>query len=238
MGNSVFHFKQFSIAQERCAMKVSTDACLLGAWMPLEEHVQRVLDIGTGTALLPLMLAQRNPNLHIDAIEIEPEATQQAMENIQASPWKDRITVHTGDVQTFAHTAQPYDAIISNPPFFANSLLGDTESRNRARHTLQLSHHALAGICRQLLKPNGYAAILLPHSAYAGWQATVQASGMGISQTLIVKPRAESVPTRIITICRPGYTGSNEEQELVVHEPDHSYTPAFFQLLQPFYQKL
>eukprot|EP01136_Pigoraptor_vietnamica_P012822 Opistho-1_new@53158 len=117
MSNHYFQFKQFTIHQDKCAMKVSTDACIQGAWTPIANDVVHVLDIGTGTGLLSLMLAQRNSNIHIDAIELDADAARQAQENISASPWADRVDVMQGDVTAYQFAKQ-YDMVICNPPFF------------------------------------------------------------------------------------------------------------------------
>src|SRR5688500_11779251 len=130
MANQYFQFKQFSIQQDRCAMKVSTDACIQGAWTPIADNVKDVLDIGAGTGLLSLMLAQRNYDIRIDAVELDVEAAQQAKENVASSPWKDRVEVIQADVTQHSFT-KLYDMVICNPPFFNNSLLGDTDTRNQ-----------------------------------------------------------------------------------------------------------
>ena len=119
MANDYFQFKQFTIRQEKCAMKVGTDGVLLGAWADVTQ-ARRLLDIGTGTGLIAIMAAQRNPELIIDAIEIDPAAFEQARENANNTPWRERIHIFQGKVQTFA-PAYKYDTIVCNPPFFINS---------------------------------------------------------------------------------------------------------------------
>ncbi|MGN6568280.1 MAG: tRNA1(Val) (adenine(37)-N6)-methyltransferase, partial [Flavipsychrobacter sp.] len=142
MSNQYFQFKQFRIEQDKCAMKVSTDACIQGAWTPIHDHVRHVLDIGTGTGLLSLMLAQRDPRMHIDAVELDEQAATQAKENIVSSPFSERIDIIHGDAKEY-QANQQYDLIICNPPFFQNSLLGDNSKRNTARHTLSFSYEDL-----------------------------------------------------------------------------------------------
>lgn len=119
MANDYFQFKQFTIRQERCAMKVGTDGVLLGAWTDV-THARRLLDIGTGTGLIAIMAAQRNPELIIDAIEIDPAAFEQARENANSTSWRERIHLFQGEVQAFA-PPHKYDIIVCNPPFFINS---------------------------------------------------------------------------------------------------------------------
>lgn len=119
MGNSYFQFKQFIVRQEKCAMKVGTDGVLLGAWADIRDK-KHILDIGTGSGLIALMAAQRNPKTKIHAIEIDPEAYSQAKENITSSPWADRIELFLGAIQQFS-PENGYDAILCNPPFFIRS---------------------------------------------------------------------------------------------------------------------
>jgi tRNA1Val (adenine37-N6)-methyltransferase len=139
MANSFFQFKQFIIHQDRCAMKVTTDACLFGAWVAKEvggqkSEVETILDIGTGTGLLSLMLAQKT-NATIDSVEIDEAAAEQAQENANASLWKDRIFVMPGDAKDMAYTfCKNFDIIISNPPFYENELTSSDHQKNLAHH--------------------------------------------------------------------------------------------------------
>ena len=160
MPNPYFAFKQFTIRHDRCAMKVGTDGVLLGAWTDI-RHAHRILDIGTGTGLIALMLAQRCPEASITAIDIDSEAVNQALENIQNSPWKERVEAYLQDIRTY----QPqtlFDTIVSNPPYFINSLKCPDNQRNTARHTDTLDMHALLYQASQLLTPDGHFSIVLP----------------------------------------------------------------------------
>jgi tRNA1Val (adenine37-N6)-methyltransferase len=160
---SAFRFKQFTVEQDKCAMKVGTDALLLGAWADC-SHATRVLDIGTGTGVLALMLAQRAPQAHIDAIEIDAAAAEQATQNVARSPWQSRVTVYEVSLQQFA-AANPlpiYDFIVSNPPFFHQSLKTPDPQRAQARHTDSLLHDVLLHNTAQLLLPNGSCCFVLP----------------------------------------------------------------------------
>ena len=153
MANDYFQFKQFTIRQEKCAMKVGTDGVLLGAWADVTQ-ARRLLDIGTGTGLIAIMAAQRNPELIIDAIEIDPAAFEQARENANNTPWRERIHIFQGKVQTFA-PAYKYDTIVCNPPFFINSTKNPALNRTLARHCETLSHEDILQVSYHLLLPEG-----------------------------------------------------------------------------------
>ena len=200
MSNHYFQFKQFTIHQDKCAMKVSTDACIEGAWAPIADDVVDVLDIGTGTGVLSLMLAQRNSSIHIDAIELDADAAIQAKENVSASPWADRVQMMQGDVTTHQFTKQ-YDMVICNPPFFNNSLLGDDAQRNSVRHTISLSYDALLAVLQNVLKPTGYAAVLLPAAEHDVWQNLLLKNGWGITRFLQVHPKEKGGYNRVVSLC-------------------------------------
>lgn len=236
MSNSYFQFKQFTIRQERCAMKVSTDACIQGAWVPVADNVKTVLDIGTGTGLLSLMLAQRYSHIQIDAIEIDANAAAQAQENIAASPWADRITVIQADATNHTFGKQ-YDMVICNPPFFNNSLLGDNVQRNQVRHTLILTYNALFNIIQKVLKPHGYAAILLPAAEHEEWRALLENKRWGITKELQVFPKQDVNYNRVVSICTANAQTTHTEH-LQIYATGGGYTDAFTALLQPFYLKL
>jgi tRNA1Val (adenine37-N6)-methyltransferase len=161
--NTYFQFKQFRIDQAHTAMKVSTEACILGAWA-FTENPQKILDIGTGTGLLSLMLAQRFPNSQIEAVEIEKDAFRQAQQNISHSPFYATIHLHHTSIQDFAQSskASTYDLIVCNPPFYANYLQSPDEKLNMALHQNSLPLEDLAEAIVLLLASQGRAFILLP----------------------------------------------------------------------------
>ena len=166
MSNSYFQFKQFIIQQDRSAMKVTTDACLFGAWAAQEvksknEKVKNILDIGAGTGLLSLMFAQKNSSAIIDTIEIDNDAYEQAKENVAASPFSDRINIINGDVKTFSFSKK-YDVIISNPPFYENEIKSLNEKKNIAHHHSGLLLEELINIIKLNLAPSGDFYLLLP----------------------------------------------------------------------------
>ena len=153
-----FDFKQFSICQDQCAMKVGTDGVLLGAWA---DGGRRILDIGTGTGIIALMMAQRFPDAAIDAIEIDHDACRQAAGNIAATPFADRIRIHECPIQHFQPTMR-YDVIVSNPPYFINSMKNPDKKRATARHTDTLSPRDLFMAAEKMLDENGIFSIIIP----------------------------------------------------------------------------
>lgn len=151
-----FTFKQFFVAHDRCAMKVGTDGILLGAWAPVAD-VKRILDIGTGSGLLALMLAQRtDDNVPIDAVELDDGAAMQAQENVAHSPWPHRITVHTDDIQHWApRQTVRFDLILSNPPYYEPGVECATPQREQARYTATLDHQTLLAIAADCITEDG-----------------------------------------------------------------------------------
>lgn len=235
MPNTYFQFKQFRIEQANCAMKVSTDACLQGAWTPLRSEIKKVLDIGAGTGLLSLMLAQRHPSISIDALEIDTAAAQQAKENFEASPWSDRLRLIHIDAKNYC-APHRYDLIICNPPFFNNSLLGDHTARNHARHTLLYTYDDLLQSITQHLSDEGYASVLLPWQAgRETWHRCAKKQGIFIQQELHITPRINAAPNRLIAICTTQSKGNYEETTLNIRKEENQYTQAFKDLMAPFY---
>jgi tRNA1Val (adenine37-N6)-methyltransferase len=166
MANPYFRFKQFTVFQDKCAMKVSTDACIFGAWMAgiFAEQVSgegRILDIGAGTGLLGLMIAQRC-DAFITGVELQEESALQAASNMVSSPWSDRLRVVPGDINDLVFT-EPFDAIITNPPFFENDLLSEEHGRSLARHGETLTHSQVLRVFFLDLTAHGIAGILLPY---------------------------------------------------------------------------
>jgi len=157
-----FQFKQFEIQQDQCPMKVGTDGTLLGAWAEVKD-AKKILDIGTGTGLIAIMLGQRNEEAMIHAVEIDELACEQANENMQNAPWADRLQAFPIAIQDFVrNTREKYDLIVSNPPFFSGGTLSDKQGRNDVRHTVKLPHGDLLSAVRSLLSQQGKFALILP----------------------------------------------------------------------------
>ena len=160
MSNAFFQFRQFTVYQDQCAMKVGTDGVLLGAWARLLATEGRVLDMGTGTGLLALMMAQRYPHASVTAVDIDDQAVIQAQQNISRSPFAERITISQGDIREWED--QPFDAIVANPPYFVDSLICPDDQRTTARHTGTLTYRELMETAWHLLSDNGIFSVVIP----------------------------------------------------------------------------
>ncbi|OKL39395.1 tRNA1(Val) (adenine(37)-N6)-methyltransferase [Pontibacter flavimaris] len=235
MPNSYFQFKQFRVEQDRCAMKVCTDSCVFGAYVEVGE-AQRILDIGTGTGLLSLMVAQRS-GASIDAVEINPEAQQQAQENFAASPWSERLHLHQQSLQEFARQERPkYDLILSNPPFFLSSLKSPDAARNTAKHTGELLFEDILFFAQQHLTEQGRLYLLLPPAEALYFAGLAKASDLYLQEALQVFTYHGGKCIRHIQT----YTFAPETapvlKDFFIREEDKvTYTSEFRQLLQPYY---
>jgi tRNA1Val (adenine37-N6)-methyltransferase len=238
MPNPYFHFKQFTVYQQHTALKVCTDACLLGAWVAaaLQEQSpppQRILDIGTGTGLLALMLAQAT-TVPVDAIDIEPGACRQAEENFAASPWSARLRLWQGDVKTFSlpHT---YDCIISNPPFFENDLHAASAIKNMAKHDATLTLEALLLTANRLLNKGGSFAVLLPFHRTEIFESMAVKTGFNLVKKMVVKQTPQHDHFRSMLYLQKGGTAPCTETNMVIRETANRYSKAFTDLLQAYY---
>ena len=183
MANPFFQFKQFTIYHNKCAMKVGTDGVLLGAWADV-SGVTRALDVGTGTGLIALMLAQRSESLQLAAIDIDEGAVLQATENVAASPWGERIGVEQADFVSFV-PAKPYELIVSNPPYFQDSLKSPNDSRTAARHTDSLGFDQLVAKASELLAADGRFCVVIPTDAMAYFLACCDQCGLFLYKRLL-----------------------------------------------------
>ncbi|WP_425637164.1 tRNA1(Val) (adenine(37)-N6)-methyltransferase [Algoriphagus yeomjeoni] len=188
MANSWFQFQQFRVNQDRCAMKISTDAVMLGTLAEVESPRQ-ILDVGTGTGVIALMLAQRFPEAKVQAVEIDAEAASQALENFRINSFSDRMQLWEGRFQEF-ESQQKYDLIVSNPPYFPDHLKSSDAQRNRALHTDELSFQDLLGKVNVLLKEDGRFWLILPPRQMQDFQEEAGEKGLfaEIKYTLQDKP--------------------------------------------------
>ena len=240
MPNDYFQFQRFRVEQGHCAMKVSTDACLLGAAVDL-TGVTRLLDVGTGTGLLALMAAQRHPTAAIEAVELDPAAAAQAARNVAASPWAGRIRVLAHSLARHAATQPaPYSHVVCNPPFFGHSLPSAGAARRLARHAgpASLSFEELAGFAADFLLPAGNLTVLLPPPEMAGFERTAAAVGLRCAARLAVRHRPAGRVTRLIS-CFSRAAVLPVEAELIIHAgAGPEYSVEFRRLLSGFYLAL
>jgi tRNA1Val (adenine37-N6)-methyltransferase len=242
MPNSYFQFKQFMIQQDRCAMKVTTDACLFGSLLPTSSGgggARNVLDIGTGTALLSLMYAQKNNKAVIDAIEIDEDAYRQAKENAGASPWKDRITIIHADAKSYPFSKK-YDCIMSNPPFYENELKAENIKKNIAHHNDGLSLDELLSVIQKNLEPGSLFFLLLPYKRNAEIRDLILKHKFDILQMTFVR---QSVNHDYFRIMLAGKLRTDELKETMINEisiwdDKQQYTTEFTALLKDYYLHL
>lgn len=233
MADSVFHFKQFLIHQDKCAMKVGTDAVLLGSWVNA-SNTGTILDIGTGTGLIAIMLAQKS-DAWIDAIDLDENACLQAIENGNRSPWADRIQCYHTSLQDFKKTAdKKYDLIVSNPPYFVDASKAPEEARNKARHTDNLSFRELIDGVKGLLKPDGRFCMILPTKEGCDFKELAQVQGLYCNEQVKIKTKAEKQEKRLLMqfeyIQKPLH-----ESELILQLNDTTYTPGYIEFTKDYY---
>ena len=241
MPNDYFQFQQFRIEQSQCAMKVSTDACLLGASADL-AHATRLLDIGTGTGLLALMAAQRHPAVEIEAVEIDKAAAAQAAANVAASPWAARIRMHALSLAEYAATRPaPFSHLVCNPPFFRQSLRSPDAARSTARHEAAdtLSFEALVAFAAEFLQAKGLLTVLLPPPEMRAFEQIVAGAGLHPATRLVLRHRPGSRPLRHITGFRREAPAVREtEMTIRTAEDEQEYSAEFRARLAGFYLAL
>ncbi|MGD1716542.1 tRNA1(Val) (adenine(37)-N6)-methyltransferase [Dapis sp. BLCC M172] len=235
MGGNQFRFKQFTILQDKCAMKVGTDGTLLGAWVDV-SGAEKILDIGTGTGLIALMLAQRS-SANIDAVEIDINSSIQARENVERSPWSNRIIIANYSIQEYTNFCQKrYDLIVSNPPFFENALKAANHSRTVARHTDFLSQADLLEIAVKLLSETGKLAVIYPVEQAENFQEKAEYFGLFCQRKLYVKSMPE-IPTKRILMELSKNKLPLQENTLTIEAKQYIYTSEFISLIKDFYLK-
>lgn len=235
MSSPGFTFKQFHIEHDRCAMKVGTDGILLGAWAPL-AGVQRILDVGTGSGLIALMLAQRSQlAVNIVGLELDRSAAQQAAENVAASPWAKLVDIVPEKLQNYS-SATLFDLLVSNPPYFPQGL-ALPKARGQARYNNSLSLAELFAHACRLLTPTGRIALILPAQALN--EALIQAAEHGFylhTQTAVITKQGKT-PARFLLL----FTSSKcctTYDELVINTKDSGLSSDYVSLVSPFYLKM
>ncbi len=229
----MFHFKHFSLSDENVAMKIGTDAVLLGAWTKVSGAL-KILDIGTGCGIIALMMAQRSP-ARVDAVEIDAGSASQAAVNTELSPWSDRIKIINSSIQDFSRSCpSTYDLIISNPPYFSNSLKAPSPKRSLARHDDSLPIHQLMLAASKLLLPGGSLNLVFPWDSTDTW--LTEAGNLDFHATRLTRviPREGKSPGRVLAEFRKELCPLTESQ-LLIRSRDGSYTEAYKALTADFY---
>lgn len=239
MPNPFFRFKQFTVYHDRTAMKVTTDACLFGAWCSEQMrnelfHKDNALEIGAGTGLLSLMIAQKN-EIVIDAVEIDAAAAEQACENIKASPWKDRLFINHADILQFAPHKQ-YDCIFSNPPFYEHEIESVSDQKKLAHHGLGLKLDQLFAILSIFIKPEGIFFLLLPFKRMAEIEQQLKKNQFSVLNKTLVRQSVSHQPFRIMLIGTKGKSNKPAKEHIIsIWDKSRQYTPEFVDLLKDYY---
>ncbi|MFN3998754.1 tRNA1(Val) (adenine(37)-N6)-methyltransferase [Algoriphagus sp.] len=231
MGNSWFQFQQFRVYQDRCAMKISTDAVMLGALINAENPTH-ILDIGTGTGVIALMLAQRFPKAKVTAIEIDEDAASQADENFRESQFASRLLLIHGKLQDFPES-EKYDLIVSNPPFFPDHLKSQDPKRNKALHTDELSFEELIKKCRELLAESGAFWVILPPRQMKFVEVIAEKSGLCLRQTIGIRDSEKKPIHREVCEFTFG-KGAKNEIQIALKDENFDYSGSYKNLLSGF----
>lgn len=234
MPNTYFQFKQFRIEQDRCSMKVTTEGCLLGALVSMDGKEDTILDVGTGTGLLALMLAQRSQAM-IDAVELSQDAAEQAAINFQKSPWSERLNSWTEAIQNFSqHTDQQYDLIVSNPPFFKGHLKSG-KAKDQAIHNDDLSFEELTCSVIRLLKQAGRFWVIYPEYEFEFFAAVAKKHGLSLQNQFEIYDRPGKRMFRKIGVFGFESIVKPVSEVISIKETDGAYSQRFQSLVAPYY---
>ena len=236
---STFNFKQFSVQQDKCAMKIGTDSVLLGAWCPIDNNPFSILDIGAGTGVLSLMLAQRSHAEQIDALEIDEDTYEQCVENFEASPWSDRLfCFHAGLDEFIEEPEDEYDIIISNPPFYSEDYKTDNSQRDLARFQDAMPFEELIEAADLLLSENGIFAVIIPYKEeerFIDLCAEVELFPVKVTR---VKGSHTTPIVRSLLAFKRFELSTLTADELVIEINRHEYTDDYINLTKDFYLKM
>ena len=233
-----FQFKQFTVQQDRCAMKVGTDGVLLGAWADLKEAPSSILDIGAGTGLIALMLAQRSNAQQIDAIEIDDDAYEQCVENFENSPWNDRLFCYHASLNAFVEEIdEKYDLIVSNPPFYSETMSSGNFAKDKAKQNSFLPFGELIDAAASLLSENGSLQVIVPFKEENHLKTIAKEKNLFVKHITRVKGTPDSNFKRSLMhfTFHPYIYLSNE---LIIETERHRYTSKYTQLTKDFYLKM
>ncbi len=236
-----FQFKEFAIHQDKTAMKVGTDAVLLGAWCSLSKHPSTILDIGAGTGIVALMLAQRSDATTIDAIEIDENGYEQCVENFERSNWSDRLFCYHSSFEEFMNEMEDeeekYDLIISNPPFYTDAFETENKARNKARFTSSLTFENLLLGVSKTLSESGEFSVIIPFKEEESFIQIAHQNNLFLNSICRVKGTANSEIKRSL-LCFSFDKKETQEEVLIIEKDRHQYTEAYINLTKDFYLKM
>ncbi|MDD4922038.1 MAG: methyltransferase [Bacteroidales bacterium] len=230
MGQPSFRFKQFEVFHDRCAMKVGTDGVLLGAWV-VPGEAKRILDVGTGSGLIALILAQRS-TAFVDGVELDADAAGQAAENVAASPWRERVHIYEEDFNGYANGF--YDLIISNPPFFRKSLKAPVKERSQARHTDTLGYGMLVEKSAEMLMPDGRFAVILPADSADDFEEICWQNKLYLSKRCEVISVEGLAPKRML-LEFTRQRSITHRASLIIETLEHKYSESFSAMTADLY---
>ncbi len=236
--NKPFKFKEFSVNQDKCAMKIGTDGVLLGAWTSLNTNPFSVLDIGSGTGVLSLMMAQRSAAQNIEALEIDADAYEQCSGNFESSPWADRLFCYHASLLEFAEEIEDtYNLIVCNPPFYSEAYKTNNEARDLARFNDAMPFEHLIYAVANLLSDDGIFSVVIPFKEEADFIALALKVGLFPNRNLHVKGHPNSAIKR--TLLEFSFKESKiETSELIIETGRHQYTEDYINLTKDFYLKM
>ncbi len=235
----MFQFKQFSIKQDKCAMKVGTDGVLLGAWCPIENNPKTILDIGTGTGIIALMLAQRTDAQQIDAIEIEENAYEQATDNFENAAWSDRLfCYHAGLDELMDEPEDEYDIIVCNPPFYSENYKTGDENRDIARFQDAMPFEELIEAADLLLSENGIFAVIIPFKEEENFINLCAEFDLFPIKITRVKGTVTSAIVRSLLAFKRYEMSVLKSDDLIIEINRHEYTDDYINLTKDFYLKM
>ncbi|WP_166960980.1 tRNA1(Val) (adenine(37)-N6)-methyltransferase [Yeosuana marina] len=238
MSKKPFIFKQFIVNQDRCAMKIGTDAVLLGSWVSLEKNPFSILDIGAGTGIISLMLAQRSQAELIDAIEIDDDAYEQCVDNFENAPWGDRLFCYHASLEEFVDEIEDtYNIIVSNPPFYSENYKTDNNQRDMARFSDALPFSHLLESVSQLLSEDGIFSVIIPFKEEANFVSLASTFNLFPNRILHVKGNETSDIKR--SLLEFSFRESDvKTEELIIETSRHEYTQDYINLTKDFYLKM